>query len=269
MLVCAGSCGEDGAGPERPAAEAVPTRRYQFDPELAPEVTNGLAVAEVVARGDGCPPGSWFTQLERDGKSFRVRLVGYESEIDDTRERDHKSCLLTVRLRSRVPVAFAVRSIAYIGYAFLDDGVRARFETGSYFEQDAPRAAADTLSLTGPYESEFVQQAQADSLRWSECGVARDVYVQTSISVQNTTPRGVGFMGIGEAHGSLPTAVDTARFGITFAVRTCGDSVDASVPSPAMPADAGLVEPTHPAVRLLGGLDSGIPNTELAAPDTK
>ena len=267
LLACA-SCG-DGAPLDDQEPDTVATRRYQFDPDLAPEVANGLAVAEVVARGDGCPPGNWLTQIERDGKSFRVRLIGYEAQIDETGAADTKSCTLTIKLRSRVPVAFALRSIAYIGYAYLDEGVRARFDTQSYFQADAAHQGADTLQLVGPYESEFVQQAQAEVLRWSECGAERDVYVQTSVGVQNTTPAGAGFIGIGEAHGSLPTAVDTARFGITFAVRTCGDSVDASVPSPVTPGDAGLVEPTHSADGLLGGLDSGVPNTEPAAPDTK
>ena len=269
MLLATAGCEDDGATLASTNPDAVPTRRYQFDPDLSPEITNGLAVTEVVAQGDGCPPDSWFTQIERDGKSFRVRLIGYNAQVDETRDQDTKACLLTVRLRSRLPVAFAVRSIAYIGYVYLDDGVRARFDTQSYFQPEAARAAADSLQLSGPYESEFVQQAQAETLRWSECGVARDVYVQTTIDVQSTTPRGVGFMSIGEAHGSLPTAVDTARFGITFAVRTCGDSVDASVPAPALTADAGLLAPTHPAVGLFGGLDSGVPNTERTAPDTK
>jgi hypothetical protein len=265
-LLLAASCAGDAAPP---ADEALPVRRYQFDPDLAPEVTGGLAVAQVVAQGDGCPTGNWFTEIERDGKSFRVRLVGYETEVDHGRAASTRSCKLSIKLRSRVPVAFALRSIAYIGYAYLDDGVRARFETQPYFDQDAPAGPVDALQLSGPYESEFVQQAQADVLRWSGCGVERDVHVQTTIGVHNATPPGIGFIGIGEAHGTLPTAVDSARFGITFAVRTCDDPVDASVPAPVTLADAGAADTAHDDVTLLGGLDSGVPNTEPAAPDTK
>ena len=206
-----GSSGGSGAAPPSASPPQVtPPSSNQQQP--APALDAGVAdpdgtyFAEVVANGTGCPAGSWNAQLAADKRSFTITFSAYDAVVTPHTVASIKDCQLALKLRSRRPVAYAVQTFAFDGYARLEKGVNAKLMASFYFQGNPVDDVDARVDVNGPYDRAFSfrQQVGLPEQVWSDCALERDLNVATRVRVMNGDPRVSGRVNVTQG-SSTPT----------------------------------------------------------------
>lgn len=197
-------CGEEAP---REAASPLDDERAELALETAPAPE--VRFASVSASGTGCPAGSYDTRIASDGKVFTTTFSSYETIVDPKTAQRVKECVLAMTLRSGEPTEFAVTSIFYSGYAFLEAGVRAQHTVRYGFHGSSADAGRSRSELTGPYDDVFLLQDELgrDRQNWSSCALEHVLNASTQLRVQNGTPRASGYANMSATDGSLKLVV--------------------------------------------------------------
>jgi hypothetical protein len=157
--------------------------------------------ASVTAYGTGCPAGTTNTSISPDGKTLRLEYAAFEVDIakQTPEPQISKNCELTIQMHSPKGLSFGVKSFAYHGYAFLEEGVQASQWARYYFQGNpVPPSNSNRVVLTGPYDSDFVFRdvfGTAGTV-WSPCGTDRVLNVDTRLQVKNSLPKRTGYVSL-------------------------------------------------------------------------
>ncbi|MET0343626.1 MAG: DUF4360 domain-containing protein [Polyangiales bacterium] len=178
---------------------------------------NGAYFASVVANGTGCPAGTWITSISPDGQRFATTFTAFEVAIHSGSEdlAITKNCVIAIALHSPAGLTFSVKSARFDGYAFLEQGVTATFRARYWFQgSPIPNANSNRTTLVGPYDSDFIfkDDVRTQDAVWSPCGTERDLNVNATLQIQNSSPKRSGYAMIGS---------DGYSFSLELAWRSC------------------------------------------------
>ena len=166
----------------------------------------GSYFADVTANGTGCPAGTWDAQLSPDGQTFRLTFSMFEAEVDPKTAVSIKNCQLSIKLHSPQGMSYAVQDFYQAGYVYLEEGVEALFLSNYYFQGNPSRNQQPETTFVGPKDDTYLIQdtrLQVDSgPDWSPCGVDRNLNINSTIRLRNTSnPRRNGFVNVEEVFG--------------------------------------------------------------------
>lgn len=183
------------------------------------DVEGDASFVKVVANGTGCPAGSWKAAISPDGQSFTVKLDRFQAGLTPPSSLGIFDCQLAINLGA--DVSYAVTSFGYEGNAKLSEGTVATATAGFAFQGDPTTGMSTSKQLVGPHAGSFrVQQAvPADQLRWSQCGVERNLNFTTRVRLRNSGSGGTGTVSVSELTGGV--GGDEGALGIQFALRAC------------------------------------------------
>ena len=244
LLLCAAAfgalsvsgCANEPAGHDGAESDEADVAALQA-PAQATTVRSpeGSYFADVKALGTGCPLGTTNTSISADGQVFTMTFSSYDVNINPTTPDAQitKNCQLAIKLHSPNGLSFAVTSFYYSGYAFLEQGVQASQWARYYFQGNPiPPTQSNRVQLTGPYDSDFVfkDDIKIEDAVWSACGTERDLNVNTTMQIKNSTPKRSGQAILAAIDGST-------KLELRLAWRGCNG---APTPPPIVP-DAGIV----------------------------
>ena len=191
----------------------------------------GLYFAEVTAAGTGCPEGSWLSSVSADGQVFTTMFSAYMLELSPEQANITKDCTLTMKLHSDAERSFAVISVFYNGYMYLEKGVSGRQTVRYGFHGSSADAGNSRTDFAGPTDKDFLitDDVGVDKQKWSPCGTDHTLTATTELRLQNGTPRASGYVNMAAADGSI-------RLDLKLGVRTCAKQ-------PPGKADAGAGRP--------------------------
>jgi hypothetical protein len=172
-----------------------------------------VVFTKVTAQGTGCPAGSTETSIASDGQVFTTTFSAYEVEVGSLSRKSTKDCSLGITLRSAQPTSYAVTSIYYGGYAFLEEGVTARHTVRYGFRgTTSANAGRDKNELVGPYDSDFVLEDEigATKRKWSPCATEHQLNASTELRLQSARPEAAGYANLSATDGSLKLVVKVA-----------------------------------------------------------
>jgi hypothetical protein len=169
----------------------------------APGNVDGTYFADVTANGTGCPAGTWETQLSDDKRSFTITFSAFDAKVDPASMVSVKDCQLALKIKSKKPVAYAVQTFSFEGYAQLQAGVSARLLANYYFQGSPKQDAKDEVEFKGEYDKEyaFSQNIALPEQVWSDCGLERDLNVRTTVRLLNASPGKEGKVNVAQAKG--------------------------------------------------------------------
>ena len=190
---------QDGDATEPAALQAPGGSKTVRDP-------GGSYFADITANGTGCPAGTWDTQLSQDGQTFTTTFSAFETEVDRTRAVSIKNCLLAIKLHSPQGLSYSVQDFYYSGYAFLEEGVDARLVSQYYFQGNPAENQQPETTFVGPKDDTYLIQDSRKQIEaqpvWSPCGVDRNLIINTTIRLLNTSsPRRNGYLNLTKAFG--------------------------------------------------------------------
>jgi hypothetical protein len=198
---------------------------------------NGSYFASVTANGTGCPAGSWKTDISSDGQTFTTTFDRYVTEINERQTVAVKNCQLTIKLHSPNGLSYSVSQFYYQGYAFLEEGVKARQIAQYYFQGNPVAAEQIRADLVGPVDDTYLFEDKIrtiDTVVWSPCGVDRNLNVNTTLRLQNDSSNpGNGYINVSSVDGKTETKL---VFRLNW--RKC-DAAGASAPAPSQPSRGG------------------------------
>lgn len=229
-----------GCGAEPPTLEPPEDTLAQGASSAQPMQDAGgprLPLIEVSPRGTACPAGASKTTVSRDGTTLTTTFSEFLSQITETQSIAVQDCLLTVRLRSDVPLTYAVTSLRVQGYAYLEPGVRA-FHAMKHYAAGAPNPMDELRTdLTGPYDDIYRLEAiiPDEDTAWIPCGYDRSITISHRMLLRSN-PRGkIGYLSLTAIETSTPP-----KHTIGLKWRPCQDTRrDASTPA-AVDASASL-----------------------------
>ena len=205
--------------------------------ELRP---NGVYFAEVTAEGTGCPAGTWNSSISSDGQVFTTTFSAYEIKVNAETANSTRDCALTMKLRSDAERSFAVLSVFYSGYAFLEPGITARQTVRYGFHGASADAGNSRTEFAGPEDRDFVirDDVGVDKQKWSPCGIDHTLTASTEVRMQRGGATGSGYLNLSSADGSLKLELRLGFRDCAKGAANGGTKPAANAPAPA-PGDRG------------------------------
>ncbi|PRQ02217.1 hypothetical protein ENSA5_25520 [Enhygromyxa salina] len=159
---------------------------------------NDVYIEGIVANGAGCPvgnPGTVTTQISPDKKSFIVIFRDMLLENPPGPPVKTLNCLASIKLHVPGGWQVSVATVNTRGYAFLEQGLKAR-QTSSYFFAGDPVGFSAHTQLKGPYDDLYVfsDKVPFQSLVWSKCGGSAIFAINTTLNlnaIANKTGYGI------------------------------------------------------------------------------
>ena len=169
----------------------------------------------VDANGTGCPPGTWNVEISPDGKDFVTTFSSYEVMINDQTPdlTVTKNCSLSFLLHSPLGLSLSVKTVEFIGYTFLEEGVTAVAQASYRFQGSSIMSQSERRTRQGPLDTDFVYRddvAVRDAV-WSPCGVNRELIVHTQIQLRNSSPKRSGYINVAAPVGSTSVRLELQR----------------------------------------------------------
>ncbi|MET0339937.1 MAG: DUF4360 domain-containing protein [Polyangiales bacterium] len=181
----------------------------------------GSYFADVKANGTGCPPGSWQTDISKDGKTFTSTFDEFAVEVSSSKKISVKDCTLRITLHSPQGLSFAIQNFQYSGYALLGKDVKARHVATYYFQGQADDGGEASTDLVGPKDETYVfaDDIATPELVWSECGKERNLNVRSTLRLQNADPATDGYFNLAAVDGRT-------KLSFKLAWKTCKPAAD-------------------------------------------
>jgi hypothetical protein len=195
-----GALGE-ATPPEGAALEAMARK-----PTAAP--ASRPFIAKVSARsGTGCPEGSTLVDVSDDGQTFTLFFSEYEASVQPGTKSAQSNCNLVIDLEAANKTTFAVTSLFYSGYAFLErEGMTATQSTDYSFKGPVDVTRSGLSSLTGPLDREFLYQDDVAPLegKKAKCMKKGKLHVRTEIQITNDPAlQGSGYINTVAVDGNV------------------------------------------------------------------
>ncbi|MET0340184.1 MAG: DUF4360 domain-containing protein [Polyangiales bacterium] len=199
---------------------ALVTQKKPGVVELKPQ---GVYIAEVTASGTGCPAGTWYSSISPDGQVFTTTFSTYEISVNSEVQNATRDCGIVMKLKSDQPREFAVLSVSYSGYAFLEEGITGRQTVRYGFQGASADAGNSRTEFAGPEDRDFVitDNVGADKQKWSACGPDHELTASTELRLQGKGTNASGYINVFAADGQVPTAAETPKLQLKLGWRTC------------------------------------------------
>lgn len=187
------------------AASAEPTDVPTDVPSEQVEVTLNTV------NGSGCPSGTTAVAVNTDNTAFTVTysdylaMVGVGASPIDFR----KNCQLNMTVDVPQGFTYAVASVDYRGYAYLEDGASGLQRAGYYF-QGSSDTSYSNHEWEGPYDDNWqaTDSTEWAELVWSPCGEQRNFNINTELRVyggSSDTSSSTSLMTMDSTDGAVST----------------------------------------------------------------
>lgn len=170
-------------------AVAAPAGEGPGDLDGAPDAEapspEDLYIESISTGGSGCPDPSTVTAIiADDAKSFLLLFDDMYLEYPPGSTIQNKTCSAGIQLHIPGGWQVALATVNTRGYAYLDQGIRAR-QTSKYFFAGRPLAYAPHTELRGPFDDlyDFTDQIPFESIVWSPCGGSAIFTVQSILNL--------------------------------------------------------------------------------------
>jgi len=159
--------------------------------------TDGLAISDLIAGGTGCPKTGPYQvsahllgdNLVVDFPAFDVLAGTVYSNNDGTgtfRTTARGNCAVSIKVTPPAGFAFAATDVTSRGYATLATGANASAIATVNLAGDDATGTART-DLKGPFYNSFTLAGKIDEPRYSKCGEATRMTVDTMAAINHGT----------------------------------------------------------------------------------
>jgi hypothetical protein len=157
---------------------------------------NDVWIESIQTFGLGCStPNSTLIGIAADSKSFIVIFKDMVLENPGGAPVKTTNCQASVKLHVPNGWQVAVSTTNTRGYAFLDQGVKAKNSNKYFFAGEAP-AYVTHNEMVGPYDDfyDFTDQVPVQSVVWSDCGASALFQINTTLLLNaKANKNGIGF----------------------------------------------------------------------------
>jgi hypothetical protein len=187
-------------------AYAVPSPASATEASVAPPENVQIRIETI--NGSGCPAGTAAVAMNADNTAFTVTYSDYlaaagagVSPLDF-----RKNCQLALRVDVPGGFTYAVQTVDYRGYAYLDHEARGLQRAGYYF-QGSPDTTYSTHEFDGEYDDNWrtTDEKEWAELVWSPCGEQRNFNINTELRVYADRDAPVSLMTMDSTDSAVST----------------------------------------------------------------
>ncbi|HCA85943.1 MAG TPA: DUF4360 domain-containing protein [Streptomyces sp.] len=179
--------------------------------ETATAPPEKIVVGVNTVNGSGCPAGTAAVAVSSDNTAFTVTYsdylaqVGVGSQPTDSR----KNCQLNLDVFVPHGFTYAIASVDYRGYAYLQDGATG-LQKASYYHQGSAETFSSAHHFNGPYDDNWqaTDTTEIGELVYAPCGVQRNFNINTELRVdggESNTKASTSFMAMDSTDGAVNT----------------------------------------------------------------
>ncbi|MEE1941207.1 DUF4360 domain-containing protein [Streptomyces sp. TRM 70361] len=178
--------------------------------------TDRMVIEVLTVNGSGCPLGTAAVAVAPDNTAFTVTYSDYIASVGvGSKPMDfRKNCQLNLAVRVPQGFTYAIASVNYRGYAYLEKGATAT-QKAQYFFQGQAETRSGTHQLAGPYDENWqsTDEVPVGSLAWAPCGELRNFNINTELRVSggsSNTAETTSFIAMDSTDGSVNTTYQLA-----------------------------------------------------------
>lgn len=149
-----------------------------------------MAIQVLTVNGTGCEPDTAAIAVSADNQAFTVTYSNYMAlvGVGATPTDFRKNCQLNLAVKVPGGFTYAIASVDYRGYGYLENGATG-MEKASYYFQGSPDTDTFTHNFTGPMDDNWTTTDETDleSLVWAPCGEIRNFNINTELRVNAGT----------------------------------------------------------------------------------
>jgi hypothetical protein len=172
------------------ASTTTSSAQFAEPPYFLDAPSDRMVIEVVTVNGSGCPEGSASVAVSDDNTAFTITYSDYLAQVGvgagptDFR----KNCQLNLAVRVPQGFTYAVASVDYRGYAYLENGATAT-QKAQYYFQGAQEQDEFTHSLQGSFDDNWqtTDVTDVESLVWAPCGELRNFNINTELRVNAGT----------------------------------------------------------------------------------
>ncbi|MCT2593220.1 DUF4360 domain-containing protein [Streptomyces sp. N2-109] len=208
-------------------ASTLSVQSQQASPPYFDEVPDDeIVITVATVNGSGCPQGTAAIAVSPDNKAFTVTYSDYLAQVGvgSSPIDFRKNCQLNLVMHVPQGFTYAIASVDYRGYAYLEDGASS-MQKASYYFQGSPETTDYTHTYDGPYNDNWqaTDETEWASLVWAPCGELRNFNINTELRVNagtSNTEETTSFMTMDSTDGAVGTTYH-------FAWKKCEDPAKA------------------------------------------
>ncbi|HZG05916.1 MAG TPA: DUF4360 domain-containing protein [Streptomyces sp.] len=178
--------------------------------------TDKMVIEVVTVNGSGCPLGTAAVAVSPDNTAFTVTYSNYLAQVGvGAKPTDfRKNCQLNLAVRVPQGFTYAVASVDYRGYAYLENGATATQKAHYYF-QGQEETNEGIHNFKGPFDDNWQTNdvTPIGALVWAPCGELRNFNINTELRVNagtSNTKETTSFIAMDSADGSVNTTYQLA-----------------------------------------------------------
>lgn len=172
---------------------------------------NDIVITVATVNGSGCPAGTAAVAVSPDNKAFTVTYSDYLAQVGvGSRPTDaRKNCQLSLAMHVPQGFTYAIASVDYRGYAYLERGATST-QKASYYFQGSPDTSTRTHQYNGAYDDNWQATDTTDiaALVYAPCGELRNFNINTELRVSAGTSdptKTTSFMAMDSTDGDVAT----------------------------------------------------------------
>jgi opacity protein-like surface antigen len=158
--------------------------------------------------GSGCRAGTAAVAMNADNTAFTVTYSDYLAAAGEgiSPLDFRKNCQLALRVDVPGGFTYAIQSVDYRGYAFLDGDASGLQRAGYYF-QGSPDTTYSTQEFEGAYDDNWHTNDEKEwaELVWSPCGEQRNFNINTELRVYADRDGPVSLMTMDSTDSAVST----------------------------------------------------------------
>jgi len=212
LLAGCGAVEEDDGAWEHEAASPDVAQQAAAGGERPVPAPQGVVIDDIKVAGSGCPDAaSWDKWISSDKKVFSLAFFKYnlESPANVGPLQSSLFCDVTFRIKMPKGYAYRVTSITFAGRGDLPLGVPGKLDTKYQFvgTQAIPTATSHNISALGNAGWTTTQKLVTTPLGPSDCDVARDVVLNTRLTLTKRAQSSAGKVKLSSTSGEIePTS---------------------------------------------------------------
>ncbi|NGO70297.1 DUF4360 domain-containing protein [Streptomyces boncukensis] len=191
-------------------ASTLVTSQAQAAPIFENPPDDEIVIKIATVNGSGCPKGTAAVAVAPDNKAFTVTYSDYLAQVGPgSKPTDfRKNCQLNLIMHVPQGFTYAIASVDYRGYAFLNKGASG-MSKASYYFQGSSETTTHSHNYDGAYDDNWQATDETDyaHLVWAPCGELRNFNINTELRVNKGTsdPTATSFMTMDSTDGSVST----------------------------------------------------------------
>ncbi|CAL9360727.1 DUF4360 domain-containing protein [Streptomyces radiopugnans] len=186
------------------------------NPSFEDAPTDKMVIDVVTVNGSGCPLGTAAVAVSPDNTAFTVTYSDYLAQVGvGARPTDfRKNCQLNLAVRVPQGFTYAIASVNYRGYAYLEEGATATQKAHYYFQGQA-ETNEGVHRFNGPFDDNWQANdvTELGALVWAPCGEIRNFNINTELRVSggtSNTAETTSFIAMDSTDGAVNTTYQLA-----------------------------------------------------------